>query len=68
MIDADKLRRAEAAYRAASRRAEAARAERNAMVWEALDSNWTHAQIAAATGLTRGRINQIAQARPHALL
>jgi len=54
------LRHAERAYRVAYRRAEAARAQRNRMVWAALDEGWTHAAIAEVTGLTRGRVNQIA--------
>lgn len=57
------LVKTEAAYRAASRRAEKARESRNAAVRGALDDGMTHAQIANATGLTRGRINQIAQQR-----
>jgi hypothetical protein len=56
----DELRKVEAAYRAASRRAEKLREERNALVRAALAEGWTHARIAAATGLTRGRINQLA--------
>lgn len=53
------LRKAEAAYKAASRRAEAKREERNRLVREALAEGWTHAQIAEATGLTRGRVGQL---------
>lgn len=53
------LRKAEAAYRAASQRAEAKRDVRNAAVREALAEGWTQARIAEATGLTRGRVNQI---------
>lgn len=61
MIDAAVLREAEHTYRTAALRAEAARDKRNRAVWLALDSGWTHAAIAEATGLTRGRINQIAR-------
>jgi transcriptional regulator with XRE-family HTH domain len=53
------LRKAEARYQRAFRRSEDARAERNALVLRALEAGWTHAQIADATGLSRGRISQI---------
>src|SRR5438128_1926831 len=55
------LRRAEARYQRAFRRSEELREERNAAVRAALDAGWTHARIAGATGLTRGRIGQMAQ-------
>ena len=55
----DQLRKAEARYRRASRRAEEAREARNQAVCAALSAGWTHQRIADATGLTRGRINQI---------
>lgn len=58
----DDLRRAEARYQRAFRRAEEAREARNAAVRSALAEGWTHARISEATGLTRGRIGQIAQA------
>lgn len=58
-MSADELRKTEAAYRAASRRAEKLREERNAAVRKALAEGMTHQQIADATGLTRGRINQL---------
>jgi len=35
-------------------------AERIAAIHQALADGWTHAQIARATGLTRGRVGQIA--------
>jgi DNA-binding NarL/FixJ family response regulator len=57
------LRKAEAAYRSAFRRSETARLRRNAAVREALAEGWTHAAIAEATGLSRGRINQIRKER-----
>lgn len=60
-MTAPELRKAEAAYRAAYRRAEVKRDERNRMVWKALDEGMTHAAIAYAMGVTRGRVNQIAQ-------
>ena len=50
-----------------ARRYEAARARaiilaraRDALIQQALADGWTHAQIAKATGLTRGRIGQLA--------
>jgi len=57
------LRKAEAAYQRAYRRAEALREARNAAVRQAIAQGWTHQQISDATGLTRGRIGQIANAR-----
>src|SRR5947209_7443622 len=36
---------------------------RNRLVKRAIAKGWTHAQIAEATGLTRGRIGQIASGR-----
>jgi DNA-directed RNA polymerase specialized sigma24 family protein len=59
-MTADELRRAEAAYRAASLRSDELRQERNRAVREALQQGWTHAQIADATGMSRGRVGQIA--------
>lgn len=56
----DVLRKAEAAHRAASRRSDEKREARNRAVRDALAAGWTHAQIAEATGLTRGRVGQIA--------
>jgi DNA-binding NarL/FixJ family response regulator len=56
---AAELRKAEARYQRASRRSEEAREERNRLVREALASGWTHARIAEATGLSRGRVSQI---------
>jgi hypothetical protein len=58
-----RLRRAQAGYEAAARHSEGKRAERNAVVREALAAGWTHAGIARVTGLSRGRIGQIAQRR-----
>lgn len=60
---AEQLRNAEARYQRAFRRAEHAREERNRLVRQALAEGWTHAQIAAATGLTRGRVGQLALPR-----
>jgi hypothetical protein len=55
------LQRAEARYQRAFLHAEKVREERNRLVREALAAGWTHARIAEATGLTRGRIGQLAQ-------
>jgi DNA-directed RNA polymerase specialized sigma24 family protein len=33
---------------------------RNALIKQALEDGWTHQQISDATGLSRGRISQIA--------
>jgi hypothetical protein len=60
-VTADDLRKAEAHYQRAYRRSEDAREARNAAVRTALNEGWTHARIAEATGLTRGRVGQIAQ-------
>ncbi len=54
------LRKAQRAHERAAKRFEATRAARNALVREALAAGWTHAKIAEATGLSRGRINQLA--------
>jgi DNA-binding NarL/FixJ family response regulator len=62
-MTADQLRATEARYQRAFRRSETAREERNRAVQEALAAGWTHAQIAEATGLTRGRVGQIASRR-----
>ena len=59
-MTASELRQAEARYRRAHGRAELERAARNTAVRQALAEGWTHQQIADATGLTRGRIGQIA--------
>ena len=56
------LRKAEARYQRAYSRSEQARENRNAAVRQALAEGWSHARIAEATGLTRGRIGQIAMA------
>jgi hypothetical protein len=59
-VTPEELRKAEAAYQAAVRHSEEKREARNAAVREALSEGWTHAKIADATGLTRGRVGQIA--------
>jgi hypothetical protein len=50
----------ELAFRAASARADELREARNRLVRAALAGGWTHAGIARAMGLTRGRVGQIA--------
>lgn len=62
-MTAAELRKAEAAYQAALERATAKRDARDELVRNAIAADWTHARIALATGLTRGRINQIARGR-----
>jgi DNA-binding NarL/FixJ family response regulator len=55
----ENLRRLERTYRAAAAKAEAKRQERNAAIAEALAAGMTHAQIAKATGMSRGRVGQL---------
>jgi DNA-binding NarL/FixJ family response regulator len=55
----DDLQKAEARYQRAFRRAEEARTERNRLILAALAAGWTHARIAEATGMSRGRVSQI---------
>ncbi len=62
-VTARELRKAERAYRSAMSHAESRRAERNATVLQALADGWTHTQIAAETGLTRGRIGHLSGRR-----
>jgi hypothetical protein len=60
-VTAADLEHAELRYRKAAARAEEWRETRNRLVREALASGWTHARISEATGLSRGRVGQIAQ-------
>ncbi|MGD0386302.1 MAG: hypothetical protein ABSB73_09215 [Solirubrobacteraceae bacterium] len=53
------LRKAEAAYRQASEKAERLRAIRNETVASALAEGMTHRQVADVTGLSRARIGQL---------
>lgn len=53
------LTTAEHAYRKSAERTEALRAKRNAAILAALEASHSQAEIAKATGLTSGRINQI---------
>lgn len=55
------LQRAEQRFREAAAKTEELRENRNRIVKDALASGWTHARIAEATGLTRGRVNQLAK-------
>jgi len=57
----NELQQTESAYRSASQQAEQLREKRNQLVRQALAAGMTHAQISEATGLSRGRIGQIAQ-------
>jgi hypothetical protein len=59
-MTAAELRKVERAYQRAAARAEQLRQERNAAVRQALDAGWTHQAIRDATGLSRGRVGQIA--------
>lgn len=61
-MTAKQLRTAQTAYEKATEKVEWARELRADFVREALDEGWTHARIAEATGLSRGRIGQIASA------
>ena len=54
------LARRERDYRRAVKAMEVLRERRNAGVAEAIAKGMTHAQIAQATGLSRGRIGQLA--------
>lgn len=56
------LRNTQRAYERAAARAEDARLRRDQAVRDALAAGWTHARIADATGLTRGRVGQMAKA------
>ncbi len=60
----DELAARVAPWRRAQARADALVADRDAAIREALAARLTHAQIAEATGLTRGRIGQMAMAIP----
>jgi hypothetical protein len=60
-VTAADLEHAEMRYRKAASRAEEAREERNRLIRAAFEAGWTHARIAEATSLTRGRVGQLAQ-------
>jgi hypothetical protein len=59
-MTAAELRKAEARYQRARRRAEEAREARNTALRAARADGWTDAQISEAIGLTRSRVGQIA--------
>jgi hypothetical protein len=59
-ITAKELRAAEAAYKAASKRHEDAKAVRNDLVRRAADEGWSYEEISQAIGLSRSRVGQIA--------
>jgi DNA-binding NarL/FixJ family response regulator len=58
-MTADELRKASTAFERASAKTETARETRNRLVLEALAAGWSLGKIAAATGLSRGRIAQL---------
>jgi DNA-directed RNA polymerase specialized sigma24 family protein len=60
-VDQLALYHAESEYREAQERIEVLRRVRNDVVRQALEQGWTHARISEATGLSRGRVGQIAQ-------
>ena len=60
-VETVSLQLAEGDYREAVRRTEELRQVRNELVAQALAEGWTHARISEATGLTRGRVGQLAQ-------
>lgn len=62
-VTAEQLRRAEAEFKAAYASAERSREKRNELVRGALAQGWTHQQISDVTGLSRGRISQIAKTK-----
>lgn len=57
----NQLRKASDAYRRSAEDADRLRQHRDALIRAALDAGMTHATISQATGLTRGRVGQIAQ-------
>lgn len=61
-MTSEELSRFEQAHKAAARRYEATRTNRNAAVVEALSQGLAAAHIARVTGLTRSRISQIVKA------
>jgi hypothetical protein len=61
-LAARKLRAAERSYQRAAARAEELREARNQAIRDALAAGLTHRQVADATGLTHGRVGQLAMA------
>ena len=62
-MTADALRKATIAAQRAAEKAVAARNGRDFTIRAAIATGWTHAAVAEATGLTRGRVNQIARGK-----
>ena len=62
-MTAAELQEAEARFQRAFAASEEAREQRNLAIRQALADGMTHAQVAEATGLTRGRVGQIAIGR-----
>lgn len=60
-ITASDLRKAEEAYRAASKQHEDARAARNDLVRRTAGEDWSYEEISEALGLSRARVGQIAR-------
>lgn len=60
-MTAERLARLQNAAERAYTRMVIANDRRRDAVREAISEGWTHAQIAEATGLTRGRIGQLAK-------
>lgn len=60
-MTADELRKAQRAHDRTAGRYKEITERRNALVRQALAEGWTHQQISNATGLSRGRISQIAR-------
>lgn len=61
----DTLKKAQARYERAAAASERALTHRNSLIRAALQEGLTHAEIATATGLTRGRVGQYAQQLKH---
>jgi hypothetical protein len=59
-VTVEGLERAEDRFRFEVELFESTRMERNRLVRQAIEDGWTHAQVAAATGLSRARVGQIA--------
>jgi hypothetical protein len=59
-ITVEDLQRAEYRYQWEVEMLETSLVERNRAVRKAIELGWTHAQVAAATGLSRARVGQIA--------
>ncbi len=62
-VTADQLRRAETKLKADYQAAERSRARRNELVRAAIADGWTLQQVSDLTGLSRGRISQIASGK-----